>query len=141
MDYQGEKGKIEDFNNYLNKIGSHIHSAFMPYCVFTPEFNESSRKYFLEKKEKKRGPFHLLAQNQKTHIDKVNQELSLLKNNLEPFYCSNKLTLLDILLASHLWGMYLVPEFQFSSEMHLYLQKVKEATRFNYHEDFWRNPL
>ena len=141
FNYSRDKGKLEDFNNYLGTLGSPVHSLCMPYFIYTAEFNDSSRKYFLEKKEKKRGPFHLLVQKQNTFIEKVNKELSILGNNLDPFYDSESMTLLDILLASHLWGLYLVPEFQFEPKWHNYLQKVKSLTSFDYHADFWKNPI
>ena len=41
----------------------------MPYWIWTPEFTENSRKYFLEKKGKKRGPFHLLAQKRHQFLE------------------------------------------------------------------------
>lgn len=122
----------------LDKIGSPVHSLAMPYWIWTPEFSESSRNYFQTKKEVKRGPFKDLVKNQKVF---ANQLDSLIKTEilpeLRPFYKSDKLTILDIMLASHLWGMYIVPEYQFDPKMHAYLQSVKEKTHFNYHSDFW----
>jgi len=141
FNYKRDQGKLDDFNQYLNTLGSPVHSLTMPYFIYTPEFNDSSRKYFLKKKEQKRGPFHLLVQKQNQLIEKVNRELSILENNLDPFYDSDKLTLIDVLLASHLWGLYIVPEFQFTEKWHSYLQKVKSLTKFNYHEDFWNKPI
>lgn len=126
-------------NPLLDKIGSPVHSLAMPYWIWTPEFNDHSRKYFQSKKEIKRGPFKELVKNQKGYIQKLD---SILKEEilpeLTPFYKSDKLTILDIMIAAHLWGMYVVPEYQFEPAIHSYLQKVKELTRFNYHEDFWR---
>ena len=123
----------------LDKIGSQVHSLAMPYWIYTPEFSESSRKYFQAKKEIKRGPFKELVLNQKTFIDQLEFILTNeVLPELKPFYKSDKLTILDIMLASHLWGLYIVPEYQFNIRMHEYLMRVKEATHFNYHEDYWK---
>ena len=46
--------KTSEFINFeqtLNKLGSHIHNLAMPYWIYTPEFNEKSRIYFQEKKD------------------------------------------------------------------------------------------
>lgn len=129
----------EIINSLLDNIGSHVHNLAMPYWIWTPEFNESSRKYFQSKKELKRGPFNKLVHNQKVYIDKLTALLETeLAPNLKPFYKNNKLTIMDIMIAAHLWGMYVVPEFRFDQKVSDYLQKIKEITNFNYHEDFWR---
>ncbi len=125
------------FEAYLNFLGSPIHSLAMPYWIWTPEFTESSRIYFQKKKEEKRGPFKDLVRNQKTYISKLEAEWPKLISELKPFYQSSTFSLYDILLASHLWGLYIVPEFQFPLEIHHYLQEVKKITQFNYHQDFW----
>lgn len=130
--------KFHDFENLLNKLGSSIHSLAMPYWIYTPEFNENSRLYFQKKKEEKRGPFKELVKNQRQYTEQLNHEFDVLEKKLEPFYQSSKFSLYDILLASHLWGLYVVPEFQFPVRMHSYLQEVKNTTGFNYHSDFWR---
>lgn len=130
---------LEELNLLLDKIGGHVHNLAMPYWIWTPEFNESSRKYFQTKKEVKRGPFKNLVHNQKSYADLLATLLEKeLTPSLKPFYKSDKLTIMDIMIAAHLWGMYVVPEFRFSDEVHNYLQKVKDVTKFNYHEDYWR---
>jgi glutaredoxin 2 len=121
----------------LKQIGDPVHSIAMPYWIFTPEFSESSRIYFQGKKEEKRGPFSELVKNQKKYIDELNPVLQELEINLKPFYRSAHFSISDILIAAHLWGLYIVPEFQFSVNVHLYLQTIKEKCRFNYHQDFW----
>ncbi len=123
----------------LDKIGSPVHSLAMPYWIWTPEFNESSRKYFQTKKEVKRGPFKDLVKNHKSFAEKLDAILEHeVLHELKPFYKSDKLTIMDIMIASHVWGMYVVPEYQFSIRMHEYLMRVKEVTHFNYHEDYWK---
>nr|BDT27720.1 glutaredoxin 2 [Bacteriovorax sp. HI3] len=126
-------------NPLLYKIGSPVHSLAMPYWIWTPEFDENSRRYFQTKKEVKRGPFKDLVKNQQTFVDKLNAVISgELITELKPFYKSSELTIMDIMIAAHLWGMYVVPEFQFEPKVHEYLQTVKKMTGFNYHEDFWK---
>ena len=129
---------LEGLNLLLDKIGGHVHNLAMPYWIWTPEFNDSSRKYFQTKKEVKRGPFKNLAHNQKsyTHLLTTFLENELTKD-LMPFYKSQVFTIMDIMIAAHLWGMYIVPEYRFEENIHNYLQKVKGITHFDYHVDYW----
>jgi glutaredoxin 2 len=128
---------FKDLEKFLNRISGPVHSLAMPYWIFTPEFSESSRKYFQMKKEEKRGPFSELIKKQKDYISELTPLLNDLENNLRPFYKSNVFSLNDILIAAHLWGLYVVPEFQFSEKIHHYLQTIKHECRFNYHKDLW----
>ena len=110
----------------------------MPYWCWTPEFDAESRKYFQEKKEIKRGPFKKLIQNKATYLHTLNTIMQdELENNLTPFYKNSTLSIVDIMIAAQLWGMYIFPEFQFSPKVHNYLQSIKEITHFDYHKDFW----
>lgn len=125
------------FEDMLNKLGSDIHSLAMPMWIWTPEFTESSRAYFQKKKEEKRGPFRDLYFRKNEFIQNLKPSLEKLAKDLKPFYRSESLSLFDIMLAAHLWGLYVVPEFQFPHEVHSYLQRVKEVCGFDYHSDFW----
>lgn len=130
--------ELKNFELLLNKLGKNVHNLAMPYWIWTPEFNEKSRYYFQTKKEAKRGPFKDLVKNHLVYSHEIQKDLEDLSQELMPYYRSNKLGIRDIMLAAHLWGLYIVPEFQFSSVVHNYLQKIKMECRFNYHEDFWR---
>lgn len=130
--------ELPEFEALLARLGSPVHSLAMPYWIYTPEFNDSSRAYFQKNKEQKRGPFKDLVKNQKQFADSIRKELDLLETKLKPFYRSEKFSAYDILIAAHIWGLYVVPEFQFSESLHKYLQDVKEICHYNYHQDFWR---
>lgn len=128
----------EQINSLLDKLGAQVHSLCMPYWVWTPEFNEQSRQYFQMKKEVKRGPFKNLIQQKEIYLSALEKILrEEVEPELKPFYKSHSLTILDIMLCAHLWGMYIFPEFQFSSAVHHYLQRVKKDCNFDYHHDFW----
>jgi glutaredoxin 2 len=130
---------LDVINPLLDKSGALVHNLAMPYWIWTPEFNESSRKYFQAKKEIKRGPFKNLVHNQKSFADELKKLLEAeLVSELKPFYKSDKFTIMDIMIAAHLWGMYVVPEYRFSDAVNNYLQSVKAITHFNYHEDYWK---
>lgn len=129
--------EFEQFEELLKQIGGPVHSLAMPYWIFTPEFNASSREYFQRKKEKKRGPFKDLVKNRDQFMSDLIPLLLRIEDNLKPFYQSRCFGLHDILIASHLWGLYIVPEFQFSEKIHNYLQQVKQICHFDYHRDFW----
>ncbi len=132
------KKEYASLEELLDRIGRDVHSLAMPYWIWTPEFNEQSRKYFQNKKEKKRGPFKDLVHNKNKFITNLNETLAIIETKLTPYFENEVFSIKDILIAAHLWGMYVVPEFQFSVKMHHYLQDVARICHFNYHEDFWR---
>lgn len=125
------------FEQLLNSLGSPIHSLAMPHWIYTPEFTVSSREYFQKKKEEKRGPFKELVKNRHQFEAQLESLLAQVEGRLVPYYESENFNIKDILLASHLWGLYVVPEFQFSPRLHSYLQDVKKKCHFDYHRDFW----
>jgi glutaredoxin 2 len=130
------KGK-EQINQLLDRLGAPIHNLCMPYWIWTPEFDEQSRRYFIEKKSLKRGPFHQLMKNQPKFLASLAPELDALEPMIGPFFNHHsKLTILDIMLASHLWGLTILPEFRFSQKLYDYLMAVKKLCHFDYHQDF-----
>lgn len=140
IDFALYEQNSQDIEDLLSEIGSSVHSMAMPYWIWTKEFDEDSRKYFQDKKEIKRGPFKDLVKKVDQFSSQLNVTLEKLDHNIlkDAFYKSDVLTIADIMIASHLWGMYIVPEYQFPNAIHHYLQRVKKACHFNYHEDFWR---
>lgn len=130
--------QINELEFLCDKIGKDVHNLAMPYWIWTPEFNVESREYFESKKSKKRGPFKELVWKQKEFQSSLNLRLKELETKLTPFYNGDQMDLSDIIIASHLWGMYVVPEFQFSPTIHQYLQSISKACNFNYHQDFWK---
>lgn len=126
----------QDFQDQLSRLSTNIHAQCMPHWIYTIEFNQKDREYFQKKKEAYKGPFQKLVQNRAQFEAKLNHDLALLENQINPFYKSRTLKATDLLLASHLWGMYHVPEFQFSPKLHQYLQNIKKLTNFNQYGDF-----
>jgi glutaredoxin 2 len=127
-----------DLENMLSKLGSPIHNLCMPYWQFTQEFSLEAREYFQKKKELKRGPLYKLIQNKDQYLKELSPLLESIDEDLQPFFKSDSFTLADIYLASHLWGLYIFPEFQFSPKLHHYLQTVKAQCNFDYHVDYWK---
>ncbi|MCB0348666.1 MAG: glutaredoxin 2 [Bdellovibrionales bacterium] len=125
------------FEDYLDQLGKPIHSLAWPVWIYTKEFSASARDYVLKKKEPKRGPFKNLVARKEDFLKDLAPLLHKLEQELIPFYQSSNLTIKDILLAAHLWGLYVVPEFQFSESIHKYLQKIKKQCLFNYTDELW----
>ncbi|MCF8059024.1 MAG: glutathione S-transferase N-terminal domain-containing protein [Bacteriovoracaceae bacterium] len=131
----------EEVEDLLNQLAGPIHNLVMPYWIYTKEFNEESRNYFQKKKELKRGPFNELAKKKSQFLGELETLLPKVEVKLNPFYNGEDFTIIDIMIASHLWGLYMLPEFQFSPRLHLYLQTVKNLCHFEYHENFWSGEL
>lgn len=132
--------KDHELNRWLEEVSKPLFKLVMPYLIFLPEFDKESRIYFQKKKEIKRGPFSLLVRERKKYENDVHQFLDTLPKSvsLSPKNTEN-ISMADLMVASHLWTLYQVPEFQFTPEIHTYLQSIKESCRFDfYHEDFWK---
>lgn len=127
----------KSFEENLNKASSYVHSLAMPYFMYTKEFDDKSRAFFQRKKEEKRGPFEVLVKNRGLFEKELNELLVEIEKDITPFYKSTSMRLFDVVLASHLWGLYVVPEFQFTPKLHAYLQKVKAECNFDYQGELW----
>lgn len=130
--------QLNELENYLSDLGQEIHSLAMPYIIWTPEFNDSSRAYFQNKKEAKRGPFKDLMKNQPDLFSKLEVKIEGLAEQIQTFYQGAEFSLQDIMIASHLWALFLVPEYQFPEKIYSYLMRVKAITHFDYHLDYKR---
>jgi len=129
--------QLSNFETYLNKLGGPIHNLCMPYWVWTPEFTIEARQYFEAKKSAKRGPFNLLAKKRLQFEEELAPLLNELEQHFQPFYQSSEFRIFDIMLASHFWGLFILPEYRFSDKLHRYLNQVKNLCQFEYHKDFW----
>ncbi len=130
----------KEFEQLIGKISGYVHNIAMPHFIYTKEFDDKSREYFQNKKEQKRGSFEVLIKNRGLFEKEMQEYLQQIQKAIgDGYYQSKELRLHDIIIASHLWGMYLVPEFQFSEKLHAYLQKVGAECQFNWQEDFWKN--
>jgi glutaredoxin 2 len=121
----------------LNELGQYVHNLGMPYWVWSPEFDQSSRDYFIAKKSIKRGPFNELAKRRYEFEGPLKELLTKIEPQLSPYWNSTRLTIKDIALASHVWGLFAVPEFYFSQPWYDYLMKIKLECEFDFHRDFW----
>lgn len=133
---------IKEFNNneleeIINCLGKYVHPLCMPHWIYTKEFSEKSRIYFQQKKEKTKGPFSELVKNRNNFEARLTEELLKLESKIDKFYQSDILTIRDIMISAHMWGLYILPEFQFTPKMHFYLQRIKELCNFNYHQNLW----
>ena len=133
------KNEIDSLNEFLSQISSPAHGLILPYWAYSPEFAEpNARRYFQNKHERKRGPFHQLMQDKRKFVDQADLILEQMAKQLSPYLGGADFSLKDILVASHLWGLYIVPEFQFPTLIHRYLQSISQMCHFNYHGDFWK---
>lgn len=128
---------LSSAESFIRQINNPVHCLAMPYWIHTPEFTDSSRSYFLKQKEAKRGPFKELVKKAPEYIQELNPLLKTLQEKIQPYFESDRLRITDIMIAAHLWGLYIVPEFNFPDGIHQFLQRVKQDCRFNYHQDYW----
>jgi glutaredoxin 2 len=131
------KSDLSSAENFIKSVNNPVHSLAMPYWIWTKEFTPSAREYFVKQKEAKRGPFRELVKNAESFKQELTPLFMSLREKLSPYFESDRLRIQDIMISAHLWGLYVVPEFQFPPEIHSYLQKVKSDCSFNYHQDYW----
>ena len=94
-------------------------------------------KYFQSKKELKRGPFNLLVKNRKNNEDGLDLLLNELALNLRPFFHSKNFGLADILIYSHLVGVYVVPGYQLPGNIFQYMKNIESISGFDYQKEMW----
>jgi glutaredoxin 2 len=135
--YLANSKKLNELNDFLDELSKPMHSLTMPFWVNTKEFNQTSANYFINKKSVKRGPFKELYEKRYDLMEQVSSLLKTREQYIQKFYHGDKFSLLDIVFASHIWGLYAVSEFQFSDQIHQYLQRVRNLTGFDYYQDFW----
>ncbi len=128
----------KEVNSLLKEIGDVVHPLAMPYWIYTPEFDNTSRSYFQTKKEKKRGDFNLLVKNKDLYIAELQIKLNSLEKFLSPYFLSSDLGLIDVMIYSHLIGLNVVPSFQFPLFIYNYMRNIEELSSFDYHVDFWQ---
>jgi glutaredoxin 2 len=117
-------------DSVISSFSTALFNLAMPFYALSGEFSAADRKYFLEKKSAKRGSFEELLKRGDQYRIETNLLLQEIEKYLTPFFESTKIRIEDIMLASHLWGLYMVPEFRFSDKIHLYLQDVKNECHF-----------
>ena len=127
---------VGDLEMITKSIGGFVHPLAMPVWVYTKEFNEKSRKYFIAKKEKSKGPFSDIYKKRDVYI-KMAYDFFYKNKDFFSFTPNTKLGD-HILIASHLYGLYLVPDFSFPDFVHDFMQNVRETCHFDYHADFWK---
>jgi glutaredoxin 2 len=133
-------GPSAELESLLSELGNFIHNLTMPYWIWTPEFDEKSREYFVKKKSLKRGPFSTLVRKRAEFEEPLMKVLAQTAHKLMPFWNQREsMSISDIVLASHLWGLYVVPEFRFPQAWHDYLQRIRASCHFDYHGDLWRD--
>lgn len=116
----------------INVAGEFVHSLVMPYWIWTPEFNENSRQYFQKKKEAKRGSFENLKKKREEFEAPLRGWMTQYEKHLSPYWKSQKLTISDMALAAHLWGLHLLPGFNFPKKWNDYLQMIQQECNFTY---------
>ena len=126
---------IDELELITREIGKFVHPLAMPAWIYSKEFDDLSRIYFVNKKEKSKGPFSNLYENRDKYL---NDAYSYFMDNKKLFEINSKDALGDqILISSHLYGLYLVPDFSFPESVHKYIQDTREKCKFDYHTDFW----
>lgn len=132
---------MDELELALSDLSKPLFKLSMPYIIWTAEFSPEARDYFQKKKELSRGPFYKLMKNRSALEVDFNDKVKVIEDEIKSFYRSDQLRLHDIVIASHLWSMYLLPEFQFSSKIHDYLMEIKKQTKFDYHFDYWNEDV
>ncbi len=102
---------LDSFEPILGEISKVLHPVAIPYWIRTDEFkDEDARRYFLSKHEAKRGPLAELESKLPENKDELYEmlmDLGGLAEDLE----EQPVSILSIVLASHLWSLSLISDF------------------------------
>ncbi len=123
--------------HWIDQISKPLFNLLMPYYLQGIEFSEEDRKYFQNKKEIKRGPFRELVKKRDQFSAEIDSYVQIMLPKLQPFFDGTKISLLDIILTSHLWGLYLAYNYRVNEKLHQYLSLVTEKCNFEYDRDWW----
>lgn len=126
---------IQQHEQICNDIGKKLHPLAMTSWLNTPEFFNNSKEYFRKKKEIKKGPFNLLIKDEsrlKENLGSFIKDFKFPRN----FFLGDHISVLDIMAASHFYGVYSLIDFYLEKKAHDYLQRVRNKCNFNYHEDY-----
>ena len=125
--------QVEDL---LNSFSKPLFGLAMPFYALSGEFSLQDRAYFIKKKSLSRGPFDALLLKGDTFRDELVPFLKKIEGKVKHFFDSDHLRMEDILLVSHLWGLYMVPEFRFSEALNNYMQRTKDICKFQPWNDY-----
>lgn len=129
------KDQLELTDSIINEAGQRLHPLAIPQWANTLEFQGNARTYFMDKKEASTGSFMALHEQEAT----LKSDLSAFLDNLDlppVFFNGDSFSILDIQIASHLYGLYSLIDFYIPRHIHDYLQRVRHICHFNYHEDY-----
>lgn len=129
---------FQQTENFITTISTPLFNLLMPFYLNGKEFSDQDKAYFQRQKEIKRGPFHNLVHRRQEFIVEINAHVEKLCQGLTPYYQSTHLGLCDILITSHLWGMYLAHSYRVPPKLHDYLQRVSAQCHFVYDADLWK---
>lgn len=133
-----QKESFQWVTTWIDTISKPLFNLLMPYYINSLEFNDQDKNYFQKKKEIKRGPFSELVKKREQYIKEINLQLNALLPKINPFFGESKeLSALDIMITSHLWGLYLAYDYRVDDRLHDYLQLVTKTCHFNYDHDWW----
>jgi glutaredoxin 2 len=122
---------LAKFEQLREPWGKHIHKILSPYFVQSDEFSSEAKKCFQKDKEESLGQSFDDLREHSTELMIEMQEL--LKNTVEKEigekeFIFEKFSLADILICAHLKGLDDMPEWSFSPNLGMYMQRVRNIT-------------
>lgn len=123
--------EFSEVENLIKLLGDQVYPLSMPQWIHQDGWTAEAKKYFQEQKERNYITFESMRNNQKQYLRNLKPILATLEKTLCPFYKSEDFSFYDILLASHLWSLYIVPEFSFSEKLDDYLKTIAKTCHFS----------